>query len=65
MTDEIDQANEQVSLNEKRSIAYATLEANKPIAKSKHCYWCNEKTKEGRRFCNQECACSWEKWGRQ
>lgn len=65
MSDEIDRANEQVELNEQRSINYAREQANKPIPKSEHCYWCNEKTKDGRRFCNNECADNWEKWGRQ
>ncbi len=65
MSDEVDAANAQVELNEKRSILYAQEQANKPIPTSEYCYWCNEKTKGGRRFCNNDCADSWEKWGRQ
>lgn len=65
MADEVDVANAQVELNEQRSIKYAQQQANKPIAKSDKCYWCDAKTKDGRRFCNKDCADSWEKWGRQ
>ena len=65
MSDEIDLANAQVELNEQRSISYAREQAKKPIPKSDHCLWCNEKTLNGRRFCNRECAEGWETWGRQ
>lgn len=65
MSDEVDAANEQVAMNEARSIAYAQIEANKPIPTSEHCLWCAAKTKDGRRFCNRSCADDWEKYGRQ
>ena len=55
MSDIIDDANMQVELNELRSIQYSTELARKPIPKSDFCYWCKEKTHNGRRFCSAEC----------
>lgn len=52
-------------LASEKKIKEIQQQANNPIPKSEYCYWCNEKTKDGRRFCNLECATSWEKWGRQ
>lgn len=65
MSDEIDQANDQVAMNEARSIAYARVEASKPIPTSETCLWCAAKTKDGRRFCNRDCCSQWEKYGGQ
>ena len=65
MSDEIDQANDQVAMNEARSIAYARLEANKPIPERDNCLWCNMKTRNGARWCNAECRDMWEQFGCQ
>lgn len=66
MADEIDVANEQVQLNEQRSIKYAQEQASKPIPKGiGECLWCGEIIKDERRFCNRECSDCYEKWGRQ
>lgn len=65
MSDDADLANEQVAMNESRSIRYASLEASKPIPTSKTCLWCNAKTIEGRRFCNADCRDYWDSYGRQ
>lgn len=55
MSDICDDANEQVLKNELRSIAYASIEANKPIPLSDVCLFCGENTIEGRRFCDSFC----------
>lgn len=65
MSDIIDSANDQVALNEQRSIKYAQLEASKPIPTSEHCLWCITKTIEGRRFCNASCRDMWQEFGSQ
>jgi len=65
MSDVIDDANEQVALNEARSIAYASIEASKPIPQRDNCLWCGMKTMNGARWCNRECCSHWERYGRQ
>lgn len=65
MSDEVDMANMQVELNEKRSIAYAQALASTPIPKSDHCLWCNSKTIDGRRWCNADCRDMWTDFGEQ
>ena len=66
MADEADKANEQVELNEQRSISYAREQANKPIPRGiGKCLWCSECIKDERRFCNRDCADCYEKWGSQ
>ena len=65
MSDIIDSANDQVALNEERSIKYAQLEASKPIPTSNTCYWCSSNTIEGRRFCNASCRDMWQEFGSQ
>lgn len=65
MSDIIDSANDQVALNEERSIKYAQLEASKPIPRSELCFWCSAKTIEGRRFCNANCRDMWQAYGSQ
>lgn len=65
MSDIVDDAALQISLNEERSIKYAQLEASKPIPTSEHCLWCSSKTEDGRRFCNRDCCSQWERYGSQ
>lgn len=65
MSDIIDSANDQVALNEYRSIKYAQLEANKPIPTSNLCLWCSSKTTDGRRWCNAECRNMHQEYGCQ
>lgn len=65
MSDIVDDANMQVAMNEARSIAYAHIEANKPIPTSEHCLWCASKTKDGRRWCNASCRNMWQDYGGQ
>lgn len=61
MSDEADQANLQVELNERRSIAYASQQANLPIPISEVCLFCTEPTEDGRRFCDAFCRDEYEK----
>lgn len=65
MSDLIDSANEQVALNEERSIKYAQLEASKPLPTSALCLWCSSKTTDGRRWCNAECRNMHQEYGCQ
>ena len=65
MSDEADMANEQVAMNEERSIKFAREQASKPTPTSKTCLWCNAKTKDGRRFCNADCRDHWDRYGSQ
>lgn len=65
MSDIIDSANDQVALNEERSIKYAQLEASKPLPTSKLCLWCSSKTTDGRRWCNAECRNMHQEYGCQ
>lgn len=65
MSDEADQANEQVEKNEARSIAYAQLLASKPLPTSTNCLWCNTQTIGGRRWCNADCRDMWTEFGGQ
>lgn len=55
MSDIVDDANEQVTKNENRSIEYARQQAKKPIPLSDVCLFCGEATIEGRRFCDSFC----------
>lgn len=65
MSDIIDSANEQVALNEERSIKYAQLEASKPIPTSDKCLWCTKETLDGRRWCNADCRNMYQEFGCQ
>lgn len=64
MTDVVDSANDQVALNEERSIKYAQLQASKlevePIGS---CLYCGEEFKDGSelRWCDKFCLSLWEK----
>jgi len=63
--DEVDVANAQVEMNEKRSIRYARQMANKPIPKSETCLWCGSETVDGARWCDRDCCNHWERYGSQ
>lgn len=64
MSDIIDDANEQVAMNELRSIKYASQQANslevQPVG---HCLYCGEKflTDSRMRFCDAFCRDGYEK----
>ena len=60
MADVIDDANDQVEKNERRSIEYAMLQAKKEIPKSEVCLWCLEGTSNGARWCCADCRDAWE-----
>jgi hypothetical protein len=61
MSDEADDAQRQIENIEKRSIEYASIEANKPIPLSDVCLFCGESTFEGRRFCDAFCRDEYQK----
>jgi len=61
MSDDCDMAQIQIENNENRSIAYASIEANKPIQLSDVCLFCGESTVDGRRWCDKFCATEYEK----
>lgn len=65
MSDVADYAAVQIELNEQRSIAYASIEARKPIQTSETCLWCNSITKNGARWCNASCRDMWQDYGMQ
>ena len=64
MSDEVDQANEQVAMNELRSIKYASQQAQtlevQPVG---HCLFCGEKflTDSRMRWCDRFCLDGYEK----
>ena len=64
MSDEVDQANEQVAMNELRSIKYASQQAQtlevQPVG---HCLFCGEKfiTDSRMRWCDKFCLSMYEK----
>jgi len=55
MSDEADLAQQQIEANENRSIAYARIQASKPITPSDVCLFCGEETENGRRYCDAFC----------
>jgi hypothetical protein len=61
MSDEADKANEQVELNERRSILYAQSLARQPVPVSYTCLFCGDTTEDGRRWCDTFCRDEHEK----
>lgn len=65
ISDPNDLASELETLATNEAVKYARKQAERPILQSEYCYWCDAKTKEGRRFCGRDCADKWERWGSQ